>query len=39
VINDTTIFPFNSTSKAFDNKAFDLISIITQRIKEVLVKI
>jgi len=34
--NDTTIFPFNSTSKAFDNMAFDLISIITQKTKEVL---
>ncbi|MBK9563846.1 MAG: DUF3806 domain-containing protein [Saprospiraceae bacterium] len=35
-INNTTIFPFNSTSKAFNNKSFDLISIITQSTKEIL---
>ncbi|MBK8885344.1 MAG: DUF3806 domain-containing protein [Saprospiraceae bacterium] len=33
-INNTTIFPFNSTSKAFNNKAFDLISTISKKQKK-----
>jgi hypothetical protein len=35
-VNNTTIFPFNSMIKAFNNKNFSLISIITERAKEII---
>mgnify|MGYP000961103455 CR=1 FL=1 len=34
--NDTTIFPFNSTVKAFNNRDFGLLSIITERAADVI---
>ena len=33
--NNVTIFPFNSMSKAFRDKKFDLISIITSKAKDI----
>ena len=36
--NNTTIFPFNSMAKAFSNKNFSLISIITEKTKEIIAK-
>ena len=37
-VNDITIFPFNSMTKAFNDRYFSLISIITERTKEIITK-
>lgn len=36
--NNTTIFPFNSTAKAFNNKDFGLLSVISEKANEVINK-
>lgn len=34
--NNTTVFPFSSTAKAFNNEAFGLLSMITEKVNEVI---
>ncbi|MBK8392007.1 MAG: hypothetical protein IPL23_23225 [Saprospiraceae bacterium] len=34
--NDTTIFPFNSTLKAFNNRDFGLLAIVTEKAADII---
>lgn len=36
--NDTTVFPFKSTAKSFNNKDFELLPILTEKLKVVIAK-